>query len=277
MYFVFFVVKTHLYSSDAFSKTHLTMLFSHTAYIGIDPTAGRSPFTYAALDDERNLLALAEGELEDVLTFVGNFPAARVAVNAPSQVNAGLVRKRLEMQTLTPHSLRGVDLRVAEADLRGRGISVSATPSRAETCPGWVQLGFSLYKRLAKMGFKPFPQEGVEHLWLETHPHACFCALLAQIPLPKPTLEGRLQRQIVLHDAGLRVKDPMGFFEEITRHRLRLGVMPLELIYHPEQLDALAAAYTAWMTAQRPAETMQLGAQEEGFIVLPVGELKEKY
>jgi len=41
------------------------MLFTHTAYIGIDPTAGRSPFTYAALDDERNLLALADGELED--------------------------------------------------------------------------------------------------------------------------------------------------------------------------------------------------------------------
>jgi hypothetical protein len=140
-----------------------------------------------------------------------------------------------------------------------------------------VQLGFSLYKRLAKIGFKSFPQENAEHLWLETHPHACYTALLGQIPLPKPTLEGRLQRQIVLHDAGLRVKDPMDFFEEITRHRLRLGVMPMELIYHPEQLDALVAAYTAWMAAKHPAETMQLGAKEEGFIVLPVGELKEKY
>ena len=253
------------------------MLFTHTAYIGIDPTAGRSPFTYAALDDERNLLALADGELEDVLTFVGNFPAATAAVNAPSRVNAGLVRKRLEKQTLTPHSLRGADLRIAEADLRARGISVSATSSREETCAGWVQLGFSLYKRLTKMGFRAYPQEGAEYVWLETHPHACFCALLGQVPLPKPTLEGRLQRQIVLHDAGLRIKDPMGFFEEITRHRLRLGVMPMELIYHPEQLDALAAAYTAWMTAKHPAETMQLGAKEDGFMVLPVGELKEGY
>ena len=253
------------------------MLFTRTAYIGIDPTAGRSPFAYAALDGERNLLALAEGELEDVLTFVGNFPAATVAVNAPSRVNAGLVRKRLEKQTLTPHSLRGADLRVAEADLRERGISVSTTPSREETCSGWVQLGFSLYKRLAKMGFKAYPQDGADLLWLETHPHACYCALLGQIPLPKPTLEGRLQRQIVLHDAGLRVKDPMGFFEEITRHRLRLGVMPMELIYHPEQLDALVAAHTAWMAAKRPAETIRIGAKEEGVMVLPVAELKEKY
>jgi hypothetical protein len=253
------------------------MLFSHTAYIGIDPTAGRSPFTYAALDDERNLLALAEGELEDVLTFVGNFPTATVAVNAPSHVNMGLVRKRLEKQSLTPHSLRGADLRVAEHDLRERGILVSATPSREETCSGWVQLGFSLYKRLTKMGFHAFPQDGVEHVWMETHPHACFCALVGQIPISKPTLEGRLQRQIVLHDAGLRIKDPMDFFEEITRHRLRLGVMPMELIYHPEQLDALVAAYTAWMTVKHPAETTHVGGKEEGFIVLPIGELKEKY
>jgi hypothetical protein len=262
---------------DAIFKTHLTMLFTHTAFIGIDPTAGRSPFTYAALDEERNLLALAEGELEEVLTFVGNFPSATIAVNAPSRVNAGLVRKRLEKQTLTPRSLRGTDLRVAEADLRERGISVSATPSREETCAGWVQLGFSLYKRLNKMGFKQYPHEGAEHLWLETHPHACYTALLGQVPLSNPTLEGRLQRQIVLYDEGLGIKDPMDFFEEITRHRLRLGVMPMELIYHPEQLDALVAAYTAWVAMKRPAETVRVGAKEEGFVVLPVAELKGKY
>jgi len=253
------------------------MLFTHTAYIGIDPTAGRSPFTYAALDDERNLLTLTEGELEDVLTFVGNFPVATVAINAPSHVNAGLVRQRLEKRALTPGSLRGADLRVTEHDLRGRGISVSATPFREENCAGWVQLGFSLYRRLMKMGFRAYPHEGVDHLWLETHPHACYSVLIGQIPLPKPTLEGRLQRQIVLHDAGLRIKDPMNFFEEITRHRLRLGLMPMEYIYHPEQLDALIAAYTAWMAVKQPGGTMRIGGKEEGFIVLPFGELKEKY
>ena len=253
------------------------MLFTRHAFIGIDPTAGRSPFTFAALDDERNLLALSEGELEDVLTFVRNFPAATVAVNAPTKVNAGLARKRLEKQALTPHSLRGADLRLAEADLRARGISVSATPSREETCASWVQLGFLLYKRLTKAGFKFHPHEGADLLCLETHPHACFAALLGQVPLPKPTLEGRLQRQVILHDAGLQINDPMDFFEEITRHRLRLGVLPMELIYLPEQLDALVAAFAAWMAAKRPRETTRLGAKEEGFVVLPVEKLKEKY
>jgi predicted RNase H-like nuclease len=54
-------------------------------------------------------------------------------------------------------------------------------------------------------------------------------------------------------------------------------MMPMELIYPPDQLDALAAAHTAWMAAKRPDETMRLGAQEEGFITLPTRELKGKY
>lgn len=253
------------------------MRLTHSAYIGIDPTAGRSPFTYTALDADRHLLVMAEGELDDVLTFVGNFPAAIVAVNAPSHANAGIVRKRLEKQALTPGSLRGADLRMAEYELRGRGISISATPGREENCASWVQLGFSLYLRLIKMGFRAFPHDGADHLWLETHPHACFTVLTGQIPLPKPTLEGRLQRQIILHDAGLGIMDPMEFFEEITRHRLRLGVMPAHLIYNPEQLDALVAAYTAWMAVMQPAGTMRVGGKEEGYIVLPAGKLKEKY
>ena len=253
------------------------MLLTHIAYIGIDPTAGHSPFTYAALDADRHLLALADGELDEVLTFVGNFPAATVAVNAPSHANAGLVRKRLEKQALTPGALRGTDLRVAENELRGRGISISATPSREENCASWVQSGFSLYLRLTKMGFRAFPQNEADHLWLETNPHACFTVLTGQIPLPKPTLEGRLQRQIILHDAGLGIKDPMEFFEEITRYRLRSGVMPMDLIYHTEQLDALVAAYTAWMAMMQPAGTMRVGGKEEGYIVLPVKEMKERY
>lgn len=248
-----------------------------TAYIGIDPTAGNNPYTYAALDEDRNLLALSDGELEGILGFAGNFSSAMVAINAPSHANAGLVRKRQEKQTHTPGSLRGVDMRVVEYDLRERGISVSATALREDKCPSWVQLGFALYRDLAKMGFRVFPHEGFDRLWMETHPHASFTVLIGQIPLPKPTLEGRLQRQVVLHDSGLGIRNPMDFFEEITRHRLRQGVMPMDLIYRPEQLDALVAAYTAWKAIKEPDGICSIGGKEEGFIILPVNELKEKY
>jgi hypothetical protein len=253
------------------------MLFTDSVFVGIDPTSGHKSFVYAALDDGLRLVALADGEMEEVTAFLAGQASATVAVNAPSGVNRGLVREKLKREMLAPHAIRGVEMRTAEHDLRERGITVGGTPGREESCPAWMQLGFELYRKLKRLGFKRFPEEGAAHQVLETHPHACFSVLLGQAPLPKPTLEGRLQRQIILHDAGLRIKDPMDFFVEITRHRLKQGVMPMELIYLPEQLDALAAAYTAWMAANRPKETVAVGDKQEGRILLPVAELKPRY
>jgi hypothetical protein len=245
--------------------------------MGIDPTAGRQPFTFAALDAECRLLALDSGELDEVLAFVGGQEAATVAVNSPSAPNIGLVKKKLEVQSLTPGHPRGVDMRQAEHELHQRGILISPTPARAESCPEWMQLGFILYRKLAGMGFQPYPAVNATHQWLETHPHAAFCALLGQSPLSKPSLEGRLQRQLILHELGMGIKDPMDFFEEITRHRLVKGILPVEVIYTPEQLDALVAAYTAYVAANKPDGILFIGAREEGRIALPVGELKERY
>lgn len=253
------------------------MLFSAKTYIGIDPTASRHPFTYAVLDQDCKLLSLAAGELEEVLAYLGGQQSACVAVNAPPRPNQGLVKKILEKQSLTPGHLRGADIRLAEHDLRGRGISVSPTPSRAEACPAWAQMGFDFYRRLEGMGYHPYPSDRATHQWLETHPHAAYCALLEQIPLPKPTLEGRLQRQLVLYEKNVGIQDPMDLFEEITRHRLLKGILPARLIYAAEELDALVAAYTAYLAAEHPGEVVLLGDAAEGQIVLPVRALKEHY
>jgi hypothetical protein len=188
-----------------------------------------------------------------------------------------LVKKELEKQSLLPGQMRGADLRMVEYLLRERGIVLSSTPSKSELCPEWMQLSFSLYKKLDEIGFKPYPAEKAPRQWLETHPHAIFCVMLEQQPLSKPTLEGRLQRQLVLHEANVGIKNPMEFFEEITRHRLIRGNFPLEVIYLPEQLDALAAAYMAYLAAKEPEKVLIIGTTEEGRIVLPAHELKEKY
>ena len=47
-----------------------------------------------------------------------------------------------------------------------------------------------------------------------------FSALLHKKLLSRRTLEGRIQRALVLYDQGLQINDPMEFFEEITRYRL---------------------------------------------------------
>jgi predicted RNase H-like nuclease len=112
---------------------------------------------------------------------------------------------------------------------------------------------------------------------MEVYPHACFAALLGRLPFPKHTLEGRLQRQLALFDCKIKVSDPMLVFEEITRHRLLQGILPLEELYGPEELDAMVAAYTAWIAGMQPDQVSRLGDPEEGYLVLPVPELRDRY
>ncbi len=253
------------------------MLFTDSTYIGIDLASGRKSFTYAALDRELNLIALADGEMEDVTAFLAGQSTATVAVNAPSGVNRGLVRERTKKKMLTPYQIRRVELRLAEFELRERGINVTRTAAIAGSCPEWMQAGFELYRKLEKIGFRKYPDKDSVFQVLETNPHACYSVLAGQSALAKPSLEGRLQRQLILYERGIRIKDPMDFFEEITRYKLIKGVWPTELLYSPEQLDALVAAYTAWLAANKKDHILMIGDAKEGRIVLPEKELKEKY
>jgi len=224
-----------------------------------------------------NLIALADGELDDVTAFVGGQNSAVVAVNSPAEVNCGLVREMTKKKILTPYQIRRVELRLAEYELRERGITVTKTPASVELCPAWMQAGFELYQKLGKMGFQKLSEIDSTYKILETNPHACYCIIAGQVPLARLSLEGRLQRQIILYEQGLRIKDPMDFFEEITRYKLAKGIWPMELLYLPDQLDAMVAAFTSWTTLHKKENISMLGDLKEGMIVLPGKELKEKY
>jgi len=253
------------------------MFLSDTIFIGIETSSGRKPFTFAALDSECNLIALESGELETVLAFVSGKSNTFVTINGPRNPNLGLVKKELEEKGLFPGQMRGADLRKAEYLLREKGVEISPTPSKKELCPEWMQSCFLLFEEMDKMGFIPFPTEKSNKQYLESQSHAAFCALLGQKPLSKPTLEGRLQRQLALHEANVGVKNPMEFFEEITRHRLIQGILPVELVYFPEQLDAVVAAYVGYLAANEPKKITLIGSIDEGRIALPASELLEKY
>lgn len=252
------------------------MLFSNSAFIGVDCASGNSSYTLAALDEGLNLLAVSEGELDDVTAFAAGYESALLAINAPLSLNRGLVRAKMQKQMLTPHQVRGAEMRMAEYDLRERGIPVSGTPSTKALCAPWMQAGMALRRKLENMGFDAYPASEKSHQFLETHPHACYCVLAGAVPQTKPSIEGRLQRQLLLHESGVRIKDPMDFFEEITRFKMMKGIWPVEILYTPEQLDALAAAYVAWLAANKPDSLAYTGDEREGLIFLP-GALKEKY
>jgi predicted RNase H-like nuclease len=252
-------------------------MFFDTSFVGIDASGGRKPFTYAALDASGRLTALADGELDDVLSFLAAHEKVLVAINAPPRPSRGLVRDTHPALEPIHKAGRAAEMRLAEYELRQRGINVSATPSKREMSSGWVQVGFELYRRMEALGFLPDSAPDAKRRWLETHPQACFAVLAGQIPLPKPTLEGRLQRQLLLYQQGLFIRDPMDFFEELTRHKLLKGNLPLEQVYSAEALDALAAAYVAYSCAKHPADMLRVGDPDEGQIILPVRELKGKY
>jgi predicted nuclease with RNAse H fold len=249
-----------------------------TVYIGIDPTSGNQDCGYAVLDGNLNLVTLANADMEEMVAFLRKQDSAIVAVNAPSGVNKGLVKKKLAEEHSGPgRAVRGADIRMVEYELRERGIAVAGTPSREEFCPAWMQVGFGLYRQLTNLGFKPYVADGAGCQVLETHPFACYCVLADSLPFPKSTLEGRLQRQLILNDRGLRINDAMDFFEEITRFKLMKGILPKDVLYSAEQLDVLVAAYTAWLSAHRPDELTWVGDKGEGQMALPARELKGKY
>lgn len=251
-------------------------------YIGIDSTAGRRPFTYAILDDQLRVTACGEGQYMEVLDLVLGFPAAVVAVDAPQSPNHGLMarpeyRKRLG---LPPQGAGWRDCKVAEYELRRHGIGLYLTPQDAGRAAPWMQLGFQLYASLRGAGFQPYPAApAAGRVFLEIYPHSGFTVRLGRRPLRKDTLEGRLQRQIVLYDEGLAVADPMDAVEELTRHHLREGQLAFPGLHTHDELDALMAAFTAFLTVRQPEQVTAVGDPDEGQIIVPIApaDFKERY
>jgi len=255
------------------------MFYSNTTYLGIDPTAGDKPLTYVALDQERSLLAIGQGDLEEVLAFVAGQRSAVVGVCAPRTPNQGLmdraeVRDRLSS---TPRPGRWRNFRVVEYLMRQHNIYMPQTSAQAEDCPRWMQQGFTLCKRLKNLDYRTYPSKDAAHQILEVYPHASFSVLLESLPLQKHTLEGRIQRQLILYRCDLAIPDPMYIFEEITRHRLLQGMLPIEDLYQVEELDAMVAAYTAWMAGNQADQVSFIGDPREGEVVLPVAEILSRY
>ena len=254
------------------------MFTDQTVFIGIDPTAGKRPLAYAALDKNLNLVALAKGTMDETLAFIAGQHQAVVAVSAPPQPNQGLMKSEAVRNRLTPQPKPGrwTDFRLAEYLLRQHRIRCPKTPSSEKACPTWIQRGFQLYRRLENLGCQPYPADSALQ-WIEVYPHACYSVLLGRAPFPKTTFEGRIQRQLVLYSRDVDVPDAMRVFEEITRHHLLRGVLPLEHLFAPAELDAMVAAFSAWMASLHPKETLLLGDPEEGQVLLPVPELKSRY
>src|ERR1700690_242132 len=110
------------------------MLFADSVYIGVE-LSGHKALTYAALDHDLNLVALDGATSEDVLAFLAGQKSAIVAVNSPAHTNRGIVKKNLKKESLTPRSDSSSEMRLAEFELRQRGITVRGTNAKESLCP----------------------------------------------------------------------------------------------------------------------------------------------
>jgi len=250
-----------------------------TTFIGIDPTAGIKPFAYVALGADLRPLAIGQGSLEEVLAFAAGQRSAVLAICAPRRPNIGLMRRPEVRERLSPapNPGRWMDFRMAEYLLRQHNLSIPQTPCDIEACPNWMKMGFQLFRRVEAFGYHTYPHDSSALQVLEVYPHASYAVLLGVLPFPKYTLEGRIQRQLLLHDRGLKVPDPMNFFEEITRHKLLHGILPKDYLYSAGELDAAVGAYTAYLAALQPDELCLLGDPDEGQLALPAASLKPAY
>lgn len=248
-----------------------------TTFLGIDVSSSRQPFTFVALEGERRLLAIGEGELLEVLAFAAGQTLATAAISAPARPNQGRMKDNSIRKDLHPPLPPGryTNLRQAEYELERLGIPAPHTPSREERCPPWMRKAFALYRNLETLGYCQHPSDQPRQ-WLETSSEAGFVSLQGQPLLPAATLEGRLQRQLILYELDLPVSDPMRFFEEITRFRLLHGNLPSENILKAPELSAMMAAFTAWLAVSQPERVSCFGDPQEGEIHLPARISPEK-
>jgi len=248
------------------------MSIQFTTFIGVEVSPNRThPFTFAALDEEMVIRALGHGKINDAYAFLAGQSNALAAINSPMKTNKGLLKREEIRKTLSPSSYLGrwVNLRLVEYELLERGINVPRTPNTKKKSPRWMKLGFHLFEELDKLDYKIYPNLAAEKQFFECQGEASFWNLLGHSPLKEGTLEGCLQRQVVLLLAGLPVPDAMRFFEEITRHRLLNNRLPLDLVYSSSELNALIAAYTAFLSGTQPDKVIHIGDEEEGIIYLP--------
>jgi len=257
------------------------MLSREAMFIGLTCSAGSRPMHYAILDEKLNIQALDAGDLENVLAVIAGLRAPVVAVGAPQRPSQGVmarpeIRRRFN---LNPESPIWTQWRLCEYELRRRNIRIPRTPAEVEKAPRWMQNGFDVYVRLQKMGLGALvPDASVEPFtFLEVQSHACYTVLLERRPYLKRTLEGRLQRQLVLHLEGLDLRNPMQILSGITRQHFLQSSLPMGDLHSVEGLDCLINAYTAYLVSAKPARIRHVGDPKEGLISVPTMQLKNFY
>ena len=239
------------------------MAESFQTYIGIDVQAGPKPYFYTAMNSSLEVIACGHGRLQDVIAYLAGQSSALVAVNGPvclaqDSVQIGLFEAGEAGQTVS---------RSGDRELEASGFHDLAVPEHTKKAPLWVERSLELAEALKRLEYS---MDTGSRLFFETQSDAAYWLVTGAMPYDSRSLEGRLQRHLLLWEFGLTVKDPMNFLEEFTRFRLRTSQVPLEQILPGHELRAMIAASTAWLLDNHPGRVRHYGTVNAGEVILPL-------
>jgi len=205
-------------------------------YLGIDPASGpQRPSAFAVLDDQGSLhdLGLVR-EDDDILALARRWRPRYLAIDAPLSLPKGMCCLE-ESCPCAPASPDG--LKAAERALLKEGIGLFRTTKRS-IIKAMVYRAIRLRRALEERGYAV----------MEVYPYASKVRLFGR-PIPKKTTKAGQQ--------WLRQRLE-GLVPGLREHRRSLS---------HDELDAIVAAYTAYLHGQGQVEAV--GEREEGAIYVP--------
>lgn len=226
--------------------------------------------TYVALDVEKRLLAIGGGKMEDVLAYAAGQVEVLAAVNHFYKPSKEPPSSEMQ-QRLFPEFGDDVFGRLRKEAVERLEMGESTASVTEKDSRSARKRSDLLVQQLQGLGYHRFPTEEETRQWLRFSAQAAFLSLGSGRLFEARSLEGRLQRQLILFEEKLPIKDPMDFFEEVTRRRLLLGRLPYEMIYAAGELNALAGAYTAWLAVfdERRVIREEDGSAEGWYLPMP--------
>lgn len=238
----------------------------YSTYIGIDVQASQKPYFYSAINTELEIISCGHGRSTDVEAYLSGQSSALVAVNGPvcvqppnkQSLQGGLFDE-------PDRDKRYVKVRTGDRVLVDKGFPLTAIAGRI---PSWVERSIEMAGILHRLDYSLYGCGDNPRTFFETHCDAGYWLAAGAIPYSSRSLEGRLQRQLVLCEFGFDIQDPMIFLEEFTRHRLKTSQLPMEQILPAYELRAMYAAATAFLLDTRMEAIEPLGEPGRGQLVL---------
>lgn len=240
------------------------MLYQQDIFIGVDVSAGKRPYTTAVLDLSGNLLALETCSMDGIIKFTGGYQIVKIAVNSPRELKTNRIPDT-HFDLISENDLQEASTLEYQVsvNLRKAGYRRISTLNGITIPSARLKNGQRLFDCLE--GQNSILEGGI----IVVNAHACYTMLLGRNPLMRSSTEGRIQRQLALILNGIRLKDPMDYFEEITKFRLLQGLLPEKMLYSSRQLDALVSAFTARLEYMEPLSVHHFGDGSGGTIHCP--------